>query len=215
MPALKRPRHGHNAYYHDYVLGQLPPRLERALDVGCGSGAFARQLAARAAAVDAIDLSAEMVAEAAASDAALSNVAWIQGDVLRLDLPIAGYDVVTAIASLHHMPLDRALSRLGALVRPNGMLVILGLYRPIRIADYALNAIATIVDPFGCGRKTDPRMPVCKPTTSLAEITRAAALHLPGAQIRRHLFYRYSLTWERPRSRRATSRTSGPQTVRR
>jgi 2-polyprenyl-3-methyl-5-hydroxy-6-metoxy-1,4-benzoquinol methylase len=199
MPALRRPRHGHNAHYHEYILGQLPSRFERALDVGCGSGVFARRLAARAEAVDAIDLSAEMVADAAASAPDLTKVAWIQGDLLSLDLPIAGYDVVTSIASLHQMPLDRALQRLAELVRPSGILAILGLYRPVTIGDYALNAIATIVNQFGWGRTTDPRMPVCKPATSLAEITQAAALHLPGAQIRRHLFYRYSLTWRRPR----------------
>jgi hypothetical protein len=51
--------------------------------------------------------------------------------------------------------------------------------------------------------------------TSLAEITRAAAVHLPGAQIRRHLFYRYSLTWRRRRCQRAPSPTSGPRTARR
>lgn len=197
VPALWWPRDGHNAYYHNYILSQLPSRCERALDVGCGSGAFARRLAERAEAVDAIDVSVEMVGEAAASDPELSNVAWIQGDLLSLDVPTAGYDVVTAIASLHHMSLDRGLRRLGELVRPNGMLVILGLYRPTTITDHALNAIATIVDPFGWGRQTDPRMPVCKPTTSLAAITRGAAVHLPGAQIRRHLFYRYSLTWRR------------------
>jgi ubiquinone/menaquinone biosynthesis C-methylase UbiE len=169
MSAPRRPRYGHNAQYHDYLLAQLPLRFERALEVGCGTGAFARRLAVRADAVDAIDLSGEMIAEAAASAPELTNVTWIQGDVLAVDLPIGDYEVVTAIASLHRMPLDRGLPRLAALVRPRGTLVILGLYRPVTITDYAVSAIATMVDPFGCGRPADRSMPVRDPTTTLAE----------------------------------------------
>lgn len=36
----ERARHDHNSHYHDCLLA-LPPRFERALDVGCGTGEFA------------------------------------------------------------------------------------------------------------------------------------------------------------------------------
>lgn len=201
MPIPTLPRYGHNAHYHDYLLSQLPPTFELALDVGCGTGTFARRLATRARAVHAIDLSPEMIAQAATPHPASRNVTWIEGDVLTLDLPIRGYDVVTAIASVHHMPLDRGFARLGELARPGGVLAILGLYRPATITDYTLSAIATIADPLalasGCRKRSTADMPIRQPTTTLAEITAAAARHLPGARIRRHLFYRYSLTWQR------------------
>lgn len=140
-----------------------------------------------------------MITQANASAPQPDNISWIEGDILTLDQRMGGYDVITAIASLHHIPLDPALVRLGELLRPGGRLVILGLYRPVTITDYALNAVATIADPLGWRRHTDPRMPVREPTRTLAEISAAAAVHLPGARIRRHLFYRYSLTWQRPR----------------
>ena len=35
----------HNAYYHRLLLGQLPQRCHRVLDVGCGAGSFAARLA--------------------------------------------------------------------------------------------------------------------------------------------------------------------------
>ncbi|MGH2556683.1 MAG: class I SAM-dependent methyltransferase [Actinomycetota bacterium] len=44
------------------LLGAVPNPCDRALDIGCGQGEFARLLAQRAARVEGIDLSAAMVA---------------------------------------------------------------------------------------------------------------------------------------------------------
>jgi len=38
----------HNSELHEFLLAQLPARCEAALEVGCGTGAFSRRLAARA-----------------------------------------------------------------------------------------------------------------------------------------------------------------------
>ena len=43
-----------------------------------------------------------------------------------------------------------------------------------------------------------PVMPMKDPATTLAEITTAARAHLPGATIRRRLFFRYTLRWDKP-----------------
>ncbi len=199
-------RWDHNAHYHDYLLRQLPRSVERALDVGCGGGDFARLLAARARAVDAVDVSPEMIARARTVPAQPSNITWIEGDVLVLDLPLGGYDAVTAIASLHHLPLDAALRRFAGLLRPGGLLAVLGLYRVAAAGDYVLAALAMVSNPAvgawkaarGAGRLSDATMPVRNAASTLAEIRGAADRHLPGAVLRRHLFFRYSLVWRRP-----------------
>ena len=51
----------HSAHYHAFLLRQLPPRLHEALEIGCGTGAFARSLAGRSERVLAIDLSPHMI----------------------------------------------------------------------------------------------------------------------------------------------------------
>lgn len=198
-------RWDHNAHYHRFLLAQLPPHLDRALDVGCGAGQFARLLAARASQVDAIDISPQMIA-AARGQADPGNVAWLVGDVMQQALEPASYDVVTAIASLHHLPLDAGLDRLATLVRPGGVLAVLGLARENSPAGYALAAAAVpanlAVGVWGHLRGTIVRppadMPVREPTETFGQIHAAVRRHLPDARIRRLLFFRYSIFWRRP-----------------
>ena len=116
----------HNGHYHDYLLHRLPAHARRALDVGCGRP-FARRLAERADTVDAVDVSLEMIAAARTASTGVPNIRWWHGDVLTLELATSSYDIVTAIASAHHLPLAAGMARLAALVRPGGSLAILGL----------------------------------------------------------------------------------------
>ena len=54
----------HNAHFHDYLLRQIPRKLNRALDIGCGLGLFASKLAHRTKIVDALDLDSKILKEA-------------------------------------------------------------------------------------------------------------------------------------------------------
>lgn len=117
----------HNAHFHTYLLERLPSSFERGLEVGCGTGTFARALAARAAQLDAIDVEPAVVDAARLTTPQPPNIRWLTGDVLTGELPLQAYDVVTAIASLHHLPLEQGLRRLADLVRPNGHLAVVGL----------------------------------------------------------------------------------------
>src|SRR5262245_2010382 len=86
----------HNDFYHPFLLRHVPRGARRALDVGCGTGRFARLLATRVAQVDAVDRSAEVISAAAPAP----NVSFINADVR--DLELAGYDYISCIASIHH-----------------------------------------------------------------------------------------------------------------
>lgn len=178
----------HNAHYHRWLLGQLPAAPERVLEAGCGAGVLAARIAERAGRVDAVDLS---------------------GDLLDPGLPLdpAGYDVVTALSSLHHLPLRPGLARLAGLLRPGGVLVIVGLYRNASAAEYAFEAIrqpanaavGVVMAARGrAGQPHDAGMPVRPAEASWTEITAAARDLIPGAWLRRRFFWRYSLLWHRP-----------------
>ncbi len=134
---------GSQRHYHPWLLHQLPPAPQDVLDVGCGAGGLAAKLAARAAYVDAVDVSAPMIARARARHATTGNIRWLVGDLLHPALPVKheGYDVVTALSSVHHMPLQPVLGRLAGLVRPGGVLAVIGFYRQATLSDRGIEAL--------------------------------------------------------------------------
>jgi len=190
------------------LLQQLPLAPQDVLDVGCGAGGLAAKLAARTAHVDAVDVSAPMIARARTRYATTGNVRWLVGDLLDPGLPLEheGYDAVTAVSSLHHMPLRPALARLAGLVRPGGVLAVIGFYRQATLTDRGIEALAlpanaavgAVLAFRGRAGKPDAEgMPVREPEATLAEIRDVAAEQLPGAHLRRRLYWRYSLLWHR------------------
>ena len=203
-------RWDHNRHYHPVLLRALPPRRDAALEVGCGTGDFARSLARHFGRVVAIDLSPEMVRRAQDLSQATDNVEFRQADVLTCDLPPATFDCIATIATLHHLPLEEALTRLAAALRPGGVLLVLDLYQPRTAADWALSAAAypanLLMRAWKLRRLREA--PSARQAwseharhdvyPSLAEVRALAKRLLPGASVRRKLFWRYSLTWRKP-----------------
>jgi 2-polyprenyl-3-methyl-5-hydroxy-6-metoxy-1,4-benzoquinol methylase len=193
----------HNNHYHNYLLGQIPEKVDRVLDVGCGAGLFAGRLAERANVVDALDVDSIVLAEASRYHPA-PNISYIHADFLTADLSEASYDVIVSIASIHHMDLEAALRKMKLLLRPSGKLLILGLYQERTLVDYAYSAISVPLN-FVFLKWHQPSTTV--PTTmaptlpaqlSLKQIAVVANTFIPNFSLRRHLFWRYSLVWQKP-----------------
>jgi len=130
----------------------------------------------------------------------------------RWTLPVKheGYDVVTALSSVHHMPLQPVLGRLAGLVRPGGVLAVIGFYRQATLTDRGIEALAlpanaavgVVLASRGRAGKPDAEgMPIREPEATLAEIRDVAAGQLHGAHLRRRLYWRYSLLWHRDTAR--------------
>ncbi|MGK7874474.1 MAG: class I SAM-dependent methyltransferase [Xenococcaceae cyanobacterium] len=192
----------HNSHFHNYLLRQCPVNIRRALDIGCGLGLFAQRLAERSEVVDAIDADSIILNEASNRNAA-SNIHYFHGDFLKADLTEASYEVIAAIASLHHMDLEAALTKMKALLCPSGKLIILGLYHEETIADYVYSAISVLLNfiYLSWHRSSQLKQLLIAPTRpanlSLNQIKATANLIFPGSCLRRHLFWRYSLIWQK------------------
>jgi SAM-dependent methyltransferase len=199
----------HNRHYHAFLLRHLPARRDVALEVGCGTGAFARALAVRFGRVLAVDLSAEMIRRARARSDGAANLEFRQADLRALDLPEASFDCVAAIATLHHLPLAAALEKLAAALRPGGVVLVLDLYRAVTIPERVLGGIAlpasVLLRLRRRGRLRQARAArrawaehACGDVyPTLEEVRSVAARLLPGATIRRHLLWRWSLVWRK------------------
>ena len=189
----------HNVHYHPVLLSALPDECETALDVGCGDGALARVLATRVSSVTGIDISGKMIDRARKLSLGVTNLAYVHGDALSY--PLEGpYDFVSAVASLHHMDLRAAFERMKQLVRPGGVVAVVGLAKARTPLDLALEAIAI---PTSCAYRlrrpwTEPGAPLADPTMSYGQIRQVAAADLPGVRFRRRLLFRYSLIWQKP-----------------
>lgn len=195
--------------YHDYLVRHLPPRLENALEIGCGSGAFTRLLASRARNVLALDLSPEMIHLAEARSAACRNIEYRLGDVMRLSLDDGRFDCVVSIATLHHLPLESALLKMKDALKPNGILVIHDLASDSSILDRGLSALAypwsAAMRFWETGRLRAPRE-VRKAWAehgkdevylTLAEVREMCGRYLPEALVKRHLLWRYTVVWRK------------------
>jgi SAM-dependent methyltransferase len=203
----------HNAYYHRLLLRHLPRPCNRVLDLGCGAGAFAVELAKRAEHVDALDRSPAMIEEA--KRVALPNVTCILADVRQDPLPDARYDAIVSISALHHAPLEEVLPRLTGALRPGGVLAAVALPRldPLRelpaeltavIGHRLLGAAFAVLRVCGRGRwyvkepSCAPMPVVLDPSLTTRQVRQQAPVLLPGAQVRRLVFWRYFLLWRKP-----------------
>jgi SAM-dependent methyltransferase len=116
-----RPPYPEEAF--DLLAELLESRPGPVLDLGCGTGIFARRLAGRVERVDALDVSPAML-EAARRlpNGDHPTLRWILGraEDAPLDPP---YALATAAASLHWMEWAVVLPRLHDMLRPDGLLV--------------------------------------------------------------------------------------------
>jgi SAM-dependent methyltransferase len=94
------------------------------LDVGCGTGDIARRLAPRVERMDAVDVSAGMIAKGQQLPGGTDpRLRWIVGRVEEVALE-PPYALVTAGESLHWMDWAVALPRLREMLAPGGYVVI-------------------------------------------------------------------------------------------
>ena len=188
-----------NVHYYDLVLAAVPVTCQRALDVGCGGGRLANELTEACGEVIGLDDDAPTLARARTTYQR-PNLSFVDGDVMTYPFVAGGFDVIASIATLHHLPLEPALERFRDLLRPGGVLVVIGLYRLESLTDYIVGGAATIVSLlFRLMRGTEHvNAPIREPETTLREIREAVHRALPGAVVKRELLYRYSLVWRKP-----------------
>lgn len=198
-----------NNHYHGSLLKHVPPNCENALEIGCGTGAFARELAKICKRVTALDLSSEMIRVARARSGQFENLEFQLADATTWNFPQSHFDFVCSIATLHHVQQQPLLVKMRDALKPGGVLVVLDLVQSDNLAELMLDAIALGVSPslrlIHNGRLKPPAA-VRKAWEqhgqhdSYATVRQMRALAgeiLPGATVTRCLLWRYLLVYRK------------------
>ncbi|RIQ37414.1 class I SAM-dependent methyltransferase [Jiangella rhizosphaerae] len=199
-----------NIHYDARLAACVPPGAGPVLDVGCGDGFLAARLAGGFAPADggaaparrvvALDADAPVLERARARfpDAAVD---WRHGDVLTYPFQLGSFDAVVSNATLHHLPdAAAALRRLGALVRPGGVLAVVGFARfERRDLPWAAAAFVSLGVANRVRRKWEHSAPQhWPPPHTYRELGACARAVLPGVRLSRLLMGRYLLAWPAP-----------------
>ena len=193
----------HNVHYQPVILGAVPAGCGAALEVGCGDGLLALRLAERCGTVTAIDRDARMItlARSATPSAGPGRVTFVRADFLAYPLAEASFDFACANTALHHMDFVAALTAMARALRPGGCLAVVGLAANGSFGDYLADVPGVPVN-LVCRalyREGNSGAPIKDPEMTWAEVRATARRLLPGVRYRRHLLWRYSLLWRKPR----------------
>ncbi len=192
-------RWNHNIHYHRLILNAVPDTAHSALEVGCGEGSLCREMRERIPRVVGIDadLSSITMARAAGGD-----VEYLLGDFLRYEFAPESFDIVASVATLHHMGAEDALERMRGLLRPGGVLALVGLARR-SWADAPYDAVGFFAHrllKLRHGYWQHPS-PIAEPDMTHRELRKLVASLLPGARYRQHVLFRFSVVWTKPSAR--------------
>jgi protein-L-isoaspartate O-methyltransferase len=165
--------------------------------------------------VEGIDSDPEIIARARELTPPGVPVDFVVADA-RAGIPAGPYDVITCVAALHHLPFAGTLTRFRDQLAPGGTLVVVGCAREETFVDHLIGAPSIPLNLAMGWLKNRGRKAVSRPVSmtavtrppemTFAEVRREAVRLLPGARLRRRLFWRYTLVW---RTAESGSRRSG------
>lgn len=190
-----------NTHHHPVLLDAVPANATTALDVGSGDGVLAFDLAALGLDVTGIDVDEASVRRANDDPESSSRTTFVEGDVFTHPFEAGSFDFVTSNAMLHHVDARDGLARMAELVRPGGVVAIVGFATASTLADRARAVSGSLLMRIQVvrGRYREHHAPMrWPPPMTMEEMLSLADEVMPGATFRPELGSRYSLVWRRP-----------------
>lgn len=188
----------HNTAYHPWLMTIASRLGGDVLDVGCGDGLLAERLATVSRSVTGIEPDPPAAQRARRRLREHDTVEVLDASFEDFDPNGRRYDLITFVATLHHLELRTALSRARDMLTPSGEIAIVGLSANRTAWDWVwtMCCLPAVVAGSRLHHETpDIGVVVAEPTDGLRDIRRIANDVLPGADVRRGFYYRYLLHW--------------------
>ena len=190
----------HNTAYHPWLVGIAAAHRGDVLDVGCGDGLLVQRLARVSRSVTGIDTDPGAIGRAANRLASVRHVTVSHADFQDYQPGAHRFDLITFVASLHHMDLRAALLKAHDLLTPTGEIAVVGCSANKTVRDWVWSAMCVPAARIGSWLHSETRnigVIVTDPQEGLDDIRGMVDEVLPRASVRRALYYRYLLRWKR------------------
>jgi 2-polyprenyl-3-methyl-5-hydroxy-6-metoxy-1,4-benzoquinol methylase len=190
----------HNTAYHPWLVNIATKHDGDVLDVGCGDGLLAQRLATVSRSVTGIDPDPAAVQRATERLRHHKHVDLSCQDFEQYEAGGRRFDLITFVASLHHMDLPDSLMKARELLTPTGEIAVVGISANKSVRDWIWAVLCVPGARIGSWLHAETRnvgVVVKDPTDGLDDIRCTADDILPGASVRRALYYRYLLRWAR------------------
>lgn len=168
----------------------IPLSTANVLEIGTGTGAFARMAATRCAHVTALDAAEAMlqVAEEKMKPLGISNVELIHAGFLTYDFPPEQYDAVVSSLAMHHLPdvwKGEALANIRRALKPGGIFILVDVTFPCEGGEMAEYVPTLCTDALGKVMKTALLGHIAKEYSTFSWIMRGLIEHA-GLEILAH-----------------------------
>ena len=206
---LEEPKWNHNNCYFKSIQSLIPDHTETCLDIGCGKGELSFLLSQKSKSVIAVDLADKMIEKAKAQYAG-ENITYICGNILEMEFENNSLDAIVTTATAHHLPYEWLLCFSKDKLREDGRLIILDLVRAESFSDYILwgfaffpNIILNLLKNHGLpdddlhAKEIWDKHSKHDAFMTMREIKSYVKKHIPTAIIKRKLFWRYLLIWQK------------------
>jgi len=203
------PKWNHNNCYFNQLIKLIPDNIETCLDIGCGKGELSFMLSQKAERVIAVDLADKMIEKAKALHPN-KNIEYICGNILDMEFENNSLDVIITTATAHHLPNEWLLDFAKDKLKKGGKLIILDLVKAKSLSDYIIwgsaffpNVIMNLIKNGRLQKDDEHAKKVWERHSkhdtymTMDEIRLLAREHIPTAKIKRKLFWRYLLVWQK------------------
>jgi 2-polyprenyl-3-methyl-5-hydroxy-6-metoxy-1,4-benzoquinol methylase len=189
-----------NTAYHPWLVAIAAEHRGDVLDIGCGDGLLAKRIALVSRSVTGIDPDPAAIRRATDRLASVRHVTVCHGDLQDFQPGAHRFDLISFVASLHHMDLRASLVKARDLLTPTGEIAVIGCSANKTVRDWVWSAMCVPAARIGSWLHSETRnigVVVQDPQEGLDDIRDMVNEVLLGASVRRALYNRYLLRWAR------------------